>query len=124
MADGGSGGGEGQASARTATGGTGVSGGGGPVNPASLPPGDPQLKSPGPFDSFRQGCPADLDTKPVYQNLRQKVDNFVSTHLDKQEWNPTGNKNRFGNGLGQRVVQSGMLETGVDGLYLRWWTQN
>ncbi|XP_014405806.1 PREDICTED: biorientation of chromosomes in cell division protein 1 [Myotis brandtii] len=53
-------------------------------------------------------------TSPAYQNLRQKVDNFVSTHLDKQEWNPTMNKNQLRNGLRQSVVQSGMLEAGVD----------
>uniref|UniRef100_A0A8B9YXG3 BOD1/SHG1 domain-containing protein n=1 Tax=Buteo japonicus TaxID=224669 RepID=A0A8B9YXG3_9AVES len=52
--------------------------------------------------------------RPAYQNLRQKVDNFVSTHLDKQEWNPTMNKNQLRNGLRQSVIQSGMLEAGVD----------
>ncbi|KAL6071864.1 hypothetical protein STEG23_008821, partial [Scotinomys teguina] len=40
----------------------------------------------------------------AYQNLRQKVDNFVSTHLDKQEWNPAMNKNQLRNGLRQSVV--------------------
>lgn len=68
----------------------------------SYGPGDPnlidrivcELKSQGIFDQFRKECIADVDTKPAYQNLRQRVEGSVSSFLRKQSWKPDMNKNQ------------------------------
>lgn len=54
-----------------------------------------ELKSHGIFDKFRKDCLADVDTKPAYQNLRQRVETSVSTFLCSQKWKPELNKNQL-----------------------------
>uniref|UniRef100_A0A8C0VR78 Biorientation of chromosomes in cell division 1 like 1 n=1 Tax=Cyanistes caeruleus TaxID=156563 RepID=A0A8C0VR78_CYACU len=57
------------------------------------------------------GLPA---VPPAYQNLRQRVDNFVSNHLATHTWSPHLNKNQLRNNIRQQVLKSGMLESGID----------
>ncbi|NWR68329.1 BD1L1 protein, partial [Centropus unirufus] len=51
---------------------------------------------------------------PAYQNLRQRVDNFVSNHLATHTWSPHLNKNQLRNNIRQQVLKSGMLESGIE----------
>ncbi|GJQ87344.1 hypothetical protein Trydic_g17391 [Trypoxylus dichotomus] len=85
-------------------------------------PGDPllidkivyELKSQGIFDQFRKECIADVDTKPAYQNLRQRVEGSVNGFLNKQKWSPDMNKNQLREMLRKNIQESGFLETGVE----------
>lgn len=73
------------------------------VSGNTLLPGDPrlidhivcELKSQGIFDKFRKECIADVDTKPAYQNLRQRVEGSVTGFLKNQAWNKDLNKNQL-----------------------------
>ncbi|XP_015450330.1 biorientation of chromosomes in cell division protein 1-like 1 isoform X1 [Pteropus alecto] len=55
-----------------------------------------------------------LSFLPAYQNLRQRVDNFVANHLATHTWSPHLNKNQLRNNIRQQVLKSGMLESGID----------
>ncbi|XP_076104274.1 uncharacterized protein LOC143072969 isoform X2 [Mytilus galloprovincialis] len=72
------------------------------------------LKSKGLFDQFRKECLADVDTKPAYQNLRQRVEGYVSRFLSRQQWSPSLNKNQLRDNLRKQITASGMLANGVE----------
>lgn len=85
-------------------------------------PGDPrlvdqlvyELKSKGIFDQFRKECIADVDTRPAYQNLRQRVENSVATFLSRQCWKPDLNKNQLREKLRKHILDGNYLEQGVE----------
>ncbi|XP_068236342.1 biorientation of chromosomes in cell division protein 1-like 1 isoform X2 [Palaemon carinicauda] len=89
-----------------------------------LPPGDPrlveaivgQLKSKGIFDQFRKECLADVDTKPAFQNLRQRVEGHVNKFLEKKIWKNDLNKNQLRDGVRKHVNNLGILDSGIDAI--------
>lgn len=64
-----------------------------------------EVKSQGVFDQFRRNCIADVDTKPAYQNLRQRVENIVSNFLNEQVWKPDLNKNQLREKLRKHITE-------------------
>lgn len=73
-----------------------------------------ELKSQGIFDQFRKECISDVDTKPAYQNLKQRVEGSVTTFLKQQTWSIDLNKNQLREQLRKNLLESGFLETGVE----------
>lgn len=64
-----------------------------------------EVKSQGVFDQFRRECMADVDTKPAYQNLRQRVESSVSNFLNEQDWKPELNKNQLRERLRRNITE-------------------
>ncbi|KAH8383979.1 hypothetical protein KR009_011559 [Drosophila setifemur] len=74
-----------------------------------------EVKSQGVFDEFRFNCClADVDTKPAYQNVRNRVEKAVSDFLGKQHWTPDTNKLQLRERLRKHLLDSEVLEKGVD----------
>lgn len=65
-----------------------------------------EVKSQGLFDQFRKECLADVDTKPAYQNLRQRVESSVSKFLSQQKWNDNiRHKNQLREKLRRNIIE-------------------
>ncbi|KAK4875169.1 hypothetical protein RN001_011591 [Aquatica leii] len=85
-------------------------------------PGDPrlidhivyELKSQGIFDNFRKECIADVDTKPAYQNLRQRVEGSVSGFLKTQKWRSDMNKNHVREMLRKNISDGAIVDQVVN----------
>lgn len=63
-----------------------------------------EVKSQGLFDQFRKECLADVDTKPAYQNLRQRVENEVNTFLEQEEWRADANRIQMREKLRKNII--------------------
>lgn len=64
-----------------------------------------EVKSQGVFDEFRKDSMADVDTKPAYQNLRQRVEKSVKKFLSEQTWTPEMNKNQLREKLRRHIAE-------------------
>ncbi|CAH0388955.1 unnamed protein product [Bemisia tabaci] len=92
------------------------------ANATNYLPGDPelidkivfQLKLQGLFDEFRKECLADVDTKPAYQNLRQRVDTSVESFLNRTTWCATLNKKNVRENLRKHVYDCRFLDMGLE----------
>ncbi|XP_075152232.1 biorientation Defective 1 isoform X2 [Haematobia irritans] len=73
-----------------------------------------EVKSQGVFDEFRKDSMSDVDTKPAYQNLRQRVDTSVKKFLSGVLWTPDLNKNQLREKLRRHITESGFLDVGVE----------
>ncbi|XP_033219069.1 myb-like protein X [Belonocnema kinseyi] len=73
-----------------------------------------QVKSQGIFDQCRKECIADVDTKPAYQNLQNRVEGSVNSFLRSQTWKPDLNKNQLRETLRKHIHDAAFLEVGVE----------
>lgn len=65
------------------------------------------VKSEGLFDQFRRECLADVDTKPAFLNVQQRVEAAVGTFLDDTEWTTHLNKNQLREKLRKSITKYG-----------------
>ncbi|GFO50242.1 biorientation of chromosomes in cell division protein 1-like protein [Plakobranchus ocellatus] len=73
-----------------------------------------KVKSQGLFDQLRKECLTDVDTKPAYHNLIQRVEKFVEKFLSGQNWSANVNKNQLRESLRRQLNNSGVMTIGVE----------
>ncbi|XP_030370765.1 biorientation of chromosomes in cell division protein 1-like 1 isoform X2 [Scaptodrosophila lebanonensis] len=73
-----------------------------------------EVKSQGVFDEFRKDALADVDTKPAYQNVRNRVETAVRGFLSKQTWTTETNKVQLREKLRKHLLEADVLDKGVD----------
>ncbi|XP_074593495.1 uncharacterized protein LOC141849179 [Brevipalpus obovatus] len=74
------------------------------------------LKSKGIFDQFRKECINDIDTKPAYLNLCQRLEGSVNRFLAQQSWELTMNRYQLREKMRTELSGSGMVRYNTDHL--------
>ncbi|KAI1287947.1 Biorientation of chromosomes in cell division protein 1 [Halotydeus destructor] len=74
------------------------------------------LKSKGIFDKMRRECLSDIDTKPSFSNLNERIEGYVNRFLSRQHWTTSTNKIQLRERLRRDLTESGMMRHGVDHL--------
>lgn len=73
-----------------------------------------EVKSQGVFDQFRKDSIAQVDTKPAYINLIQRVQSTVHNFLASKVWSPDMNKIQMRERLRRHICESSFLDLGVE----------
>lgn len=73
-----------------------------------------EVKSQGVFDQFRRDSIAQVDTKPAYINLIQRVQSTVNKFLSSKVWGPEMNKIQMRERLRRHITDSSFLELGIE----------
>lgn len=73
-----------------------------------------EVKSQGVFDQFRKDSLAQVDTKPAYINLIQRVQTTVHNFLSSKIWSPDMNKIQMRERLRRHITESSFLDLGVE----------
>lgn len=71
------------------------------------------LKAQGSFDQFRRQCLSDVDTKPSYRSVIQRVEGHVNRFLARQIWSSSLNKAQLRNRLRNDINDYDLLKNSI-----------